>query len=252
MLVFRLDVQLVTFIIIMDKIAANNHFVAMRKEIKKAKAMVSGNLIRKINKLKQEKDKLEDELQKSKIDDKVDRILNEIKLLKIIDSYEISKHATVRPDPKEWNKVINDSKATPEQILEARIITKNNVQKCIMKFRSDCIDCDEWLNEYIEYREKKRDLTKVTKPFKRKDKRSENDKRDKPRINNKKDNFSDRFSKKSRDFNKHESKGKKEQVKFEDKSDKLHPSWEIKKKEKERLKAALSDTSKQSRKIIFQ
>lgn len=227
----------------MDKIAANNHFVTMRKEIKKAKAMVSGNLIRKINKLKQEKEKLEDEAQK-KIDDKIDKVLKEIKLLKTIDAYEAAKHGTIRPDPKIWEKVICDSKATAEQILEARILTKNNVQKCITKFRSDCKDCDEWFSEYIEYREKKRELTEATKPFKRKEKKSKNEK-NRPKTE-KKENFSEHSKANHRIATKFDEKKRKDQTET------LHPSWESKRKEKELLKAALSGTIEQPRRITFQ
>lgn len=227
----------------MDKIAANNHFVSMRKEIKKAKAMVSGNLIRKINKLKQEKEKLEDQAQRKKIDDKIDKVLREIKLLKTIDAYEVAKHGTIRPDPKVWEKLICDSKATAEQILEARILTKNNVQKCITKFRSDCRDCDEWFSEYIEYREKKRELTEATKPFKRKEKRSKNE--NSRSKTEKKENFSEHSKAKHRGATKLDGK------KATDQAETLHPSWESKRKEKELLKAALSGTIEQPKRITF-
>lgn len=145
----------------MDKIAANNHFVTMNKEIKKAKAMVAGNLIRKINKLKSEKEKFhEDKARIEKIDKKVENILADTKRLKHLDSQEIAKLATLKPEIKLWNKIVEDSKVNAENRLIARVITKNNVQKQVSKFRNDHKDCDEWINEYIEYKEKKRQLTK--------------------------------------------------------------------------------------------
>lgn len=153
----------------MDKIAANNHFVTLRKEVKKAKAMVCGNLIRKITKLRKEEEKLEDEKLIAKIQGKIANILNEIKLIKTIDSYLVAKNATLRPDPSQWDKVISDCKVTVEERAMARLIVKNNVQKQVLKFRGDHKDCDEWLNEYIEFREKKRELKEMnTKTFKRK------------------------------------------------------------------------------------
>ena len=45
----------------MDKMAANNYLTKLRKEIKKAKAMVGGNLTRKIKELNKEKEKVEQE-----------------------------------------------------------------------------------------------------------------------------------------------------------------------------------------------
>lgn len=142
----------------MDKIAANNHFVLLRKEVKKAKAMVSGNLIRKVNKLKEEKSKLEDETQIKKIDDKIEGLLEELRQLKTLDTYIVGKLATLKPDPKHWDKTICDSKATHEERCIARVISKNNIKKQVAKFRSDHKDCDEWINEYIEFREKKKEI----------------------------------------------------------------------------------------------
>lgn len=142
----------------MDKIAANNHLVQMRKEIKKAKAMVSGNLIRKMAKLKKEKERTEDEKHVSKIDDKIERIFSETRLIKSLDADQISKRVTLKPDAKYWNDVIDNSKSTDEERLQARIISKNNIWKQVSKFREENKECDEWLEEYFEYREKKKDI----------------------------------------------------------------------------------------------
>lgn len=237
----------------MDKIAANNHFVALKKEIKKAKAMVSGNLIRKISKNKLEKEKIEDDEMRKKIDNKNSTILDDIKLIKTLDSYKIAKLATLKPDPKAWDKLISDSKATPEMRLIARIICKNNVQKRVAQFRSDNPECDEWLEEYIEYREKKRQLVETEKPkFKRKpkpenekDKISKKNNSTKPQLKQKKP---DRRRIAKNDPEENESKTK--EAKEDDES--LHPSWASKKKEKELLQAALSGEMSRPKRVVFE
>lgn len=144
----------------MDKIAANNHFVNMRKEIKKAKAFVAKNLIGKIREIKKEKEKLTDcdDTKIVKLDNKIETILNEIKLIKSLDLYSIAKQATLKPDRDLWKKMIGDSKATTEERLTARVIAKKNILDKVDQFRSNYKDCDEWLNEYIEYREKKKSI----------------------------------------------------------------------------------------------
>lgn len=154
----------------MDKRAANDHLVMLQKEIKNAKSMVSGNLIRKISKLKQEADKLSDQEQKEKIEQKIEKIYEELKLLKKLDGYTIAKKATINPNIEQWQKIISHSKATPDDRLTGRVILKNRVQKQVAKFRSDHKDCDEWFNEYIEFREKKRELLTTTKPIKKRKK----------------------------------------------------------------------------------
>lgn len=141
----------------MDKLAANNHFVVMKKEIKKAKSMVSGNLIRKIRELKESKQKVKDQNLEKKLDSKIENVLNQIKVLKSLDPYSVAKQATLKPDIKMWTKLIEDAKVTTEERLIARVIAKNNIQKQVNKFRQEN-QCDEWINEYIEYREKKKEL----------------------------------------------------------------------------------------------
>jgi len=144
----------------MDKIAANNHFVTMRKEIKKAKAMVCGNLVRKINKCKQERDRTQDEDKHKKLDRRISNLHDEIKLLKTLDAYTIAKAATLKHEPEYWAKLVSHPKASIQERLTGRVVTKNNVQKQIHTFRSGHIDCDEWLEQYIEFREKKKELKK--------------------------------------------------------------------------------------------
>lgn len=143
----------------MDKIATNNFIVCLRKDVKAAKAMVAGNLTRKIVQLKEELEKTDHEVQRAKIEAKIERIHSEIKMLKTIDNYLICKDAMLQVDAKYWNNKIGDSKAQPEECLKARVICKARVQKQIQNFRSQHADCDEWLNEYFEFREKKKELT---------------------------------------------------------------------------------------------
>lgn len=246
----------------MDKIAANNHFVVLRKEIKKAKAMVSGNLIRKINKHKQDKEKVLDEEQVNKIDNKIEHILGQIKLLKTLDSYEIAKKATLNTDINHWNKVVSDSKAKSEDTLIARVIIKNNVQKQVAKFRDDYKDCDEWLNEYIEYRERKKELEASAKGSRWKYKPDKN--KVGRKNNNKKADQSKKTKRKDQELNvkpksieKNFNKIARKPNHFRDTEvESLHPSWECKRREKELasrelLKAALSGQVKQSKKIIL-
>lgn len=244
----------------MDKIAANNHFVTLKKEIKKAKAMVSGNLVRKINKLKQDKEKIEVEEQIKKMDSKIEHVHNEIKLLKTIDSYAIAKKATCNIDLVFWNKLISDSKAKSEDILTARVITKNNVQKQVAKFRNDHKDCDEWLSEYIEYREKKRELISSTR-------RSFKPDKSKKAFGTKKEGGKRRHTERSVDLDRkplNPNSRRKPEKRFFEKRDEgergnhndtqlesLHPSWESKRKEKELLKAAFSGQIKQPNKMVF-
>lgn len=142
----------------MDKVAANNHFVAMRKEVKKAKSMVAGNIIRKITKLRKELEKQQDESQADRLGKKIEKLLNDVKSLKEIDTYEISKKATLQPDSDYWNRVISDCKALNEDVLTAKVISKNNVRNRVLKFLSDNKDYSEWLDEYIEFREKKKKI----------------------------------------------------------------------------------------------
>lgn len=153
----------------MDKIAANNHFVDMMKEVKNAKAMVAGNLMRKMKNLKADLE-TNDDLTKSKITNKVDQLYEDSKRLKHIDNYVIAKRATLQSDKGYWSKVLSDSKSSSQDRLTARIILKNNIQRRISQFKNENKDCDEWLEEYIEYREKKKDL-QFTKSVKHKGKR---------------------------------------------------------------------------------
>lgn len=178
----------------MDKIAANNHFVSMQKEIKKAKAMVSGNLIRRINKLKEDRDRHpDDENHVSKVNGKIDKILTDVKLLKKIDPYLIAKSATLKPDHNHWDRLMNDCNASAEDVLIAKVICKNNISKQVNKFRNDHKDCDEWLNEYIEYREKKKEILKQDfKPTKKK-----NQSKDKKFTKHEKRNDNRKFGKKT-------------------------------------------------------
>lgn len=247
----------------MDKIAANNHFVTLRKELKKAKAMVTGNLVRKINKLKQDKEEINDEEQIKKVDNKIERIHDEIKLLKTIDSYEIAKKATRNTDLVYWNKLISDSKAKTEDILTARVITKNNVQKQVAKFRNDHKDYDEWLNEYIEYREKKRELISTPRQSFKPDK----SKRFEKTFGTKREGRKGRDSERSVDLDRkplNPNSRRKSEKRFSEKGiedekgndnktqlESLHPSWESKRKEKELLKAAFSGQIKQPNKVVF-
>lgn len=219
----------------MDKIAANNHFVILKKEIKKAKAMVSGKLIRRIKELKKEIDGAEDETKVSKIQSKIGIIHGEIKLLKTLDSYPIAKQATLRPNKEHWNKLASHSKATPGERLTALVICKNNIQKQVSKFRDEHKDCDEWLEEYIEYREKKNELVKPRKQYK----------------NGKKTILL--RPKESRKTSKQSDVEKPiDRSKQSDEEDTLHPSWESKRKEKELLKAAFSGKIEQPKRITFE
>jgi hypothetical protein len=142
----------------MDKIAANNLIVDLRTDIKAAKAMVAGNFARKIKELKKAMEKNDDSVKREKAEKKIEKLHRDIKLLKTIDPYLISKNAILKPDPKHWTNVIGDSKASEETILMARVISKGRIQKKVAEFRSGHKDCDEWLEEYFEYREKKRTL----------------------------------------------------------------------------------------------
>lgn len=143
----------------MDKRAANDHLVALQKDIKSAKAMVAGNLIRKVKKLKEEKETLAGDSEKvRKIDTKVERTLEEVKLLKSLDSYTIAKQATLQSEPKHWKKLIDNEKASMEDRLTALVATKTKVNNRVAQFRSDNKDCDEWLTEYFEFREGSKEL----------------------------------------------------------------------------------------------
>lgn len=238
----------------MDKIATNNYIVALRKEVKNAKNMVAGNLIRKINKLKQEKEKTEDEAQQKKLDDKIENIYSETKLIKTLDVYPICKKVTLKPDTKYWNNVIGDTKSTAEDRLSARIICKNNVQKRVANFRNDHKDCDEWLEEYFEFREKKKELEMVPKKARREQRPS--DRADGDELNeshghrNNRHTFTNKgarqYREKSSNFNDESDTSKKVQE-----SEQLHPSWASKKREKELLKAALSGQVQQGRRIVL-
>lgn len=241
----------------MDKIAANNHFVVLRKEIKKAKAMVAGKLIRKIKEQKKESEGVEDEVKSGKIRNKIDAIYEEIRLLKTLDSYPIAKQATMKPGKEHWDKLASHSKASPEERLSALVICKNNVQKQVSKFRDDHKDCDEWLEEYIEYREKKNELVNPSKRHK------------KGTRNGPKKAVVTQESARPQKQNKskgapkpiHKGQGEKSQSKngmsaskdITAQNDKeiLHPSWESKRKEKELLKAALSGQAGRPKKVIF-
>lgn len=239
----------------MDKIAANNHFVVLRKEIKKSKAMVAGNLVRKLNAHKQSKDRIDDSERIEKIDVKIERIFDDIKLLKKIDSFEIAKKATCKTDLEYWGKLINDSKAKNEDILTARVIVKSNIQKQVAKFRNDHKDCDEWLNEYIEYREKKKELLVSSKRLDRRrlspeerGRRFVNNQQGAKKRNEKFDQYSDKKSSVPNRRKKLDKRTAEKWVNEEEKkklgdsmqSESLHPSWESKRKEKELLKAAFN------------
>lgn len=147
----------------MDKIAANNQFTKLRKEIKKAKAMLGGHFVRKIKELNKEKEKAQNESQIEKINARIKHKYDELKMIKDLDWYIVAKDATLKPDFDYWNKLISDLKKPVEERLEARVICKNNLKKQIQTFRSERPELDEWINEYIEYREKKKDIVEHMK-----------------------------------------------------------------------------------------
>lgn len=226
--------------------------------------MVAGNFVRKLNKHKQDKIKIGDEEQIKKIDAKIERVHDDIKLLKKINSYEIAKKATCKTDLEYWNKLISDCKAKREDILTARVIIKNNIQKQVAKFRNDHKDCDEWLNEYIEYREKKRELMaspkeRVGRKFKNKEKKfihRKGAKKIDENVDHRDDDRKPLGSDSKRQFDKasHEKLGKEEEKerRSDDTQTKpLHPSWESKRREKELLKAAFSGQIQPTKKLVF-
>lgn len=230
----------------MDKIAANNYFVSLQKEVKKAKAMVSGNLIRKISKLEEEKAKAKDDDSTNKIKAKIEHIVNDIKLLKTLDLYQIAKQATLQPDRNVWQKMIGDSKAAASDILTARVICKNNVLKQVSKFRDDYKECDEWLPEYIEYREKKKE---IVEPSSKKSKKPNRDNKSKPVDKRKKQPQHDKQqfkNTKRKEFSKPS-----ETIVDDEDSETLHPSWASKRKQKELLKAALTGATEGPKRIKF-
>lgn len=149
----------------MDKIATNNFIVVLRKDVKNAKAMVAGNLVRKIKEIRKASEKEgvkdEDASKKNQVVEKINKVHSDIKQLKELDTYQICKKAIIKHDADHWKRMISDSKASKEDILTARVISKGKVQKEVAKFRSDHPDCDEWLEEYFEFREKKRQLTEA-------------------------------------------------------------------------------------------
>lgn len=218
--------------------------------------MVAGNLIRKINKLKQEKEKAPDD-DKKKIDEKIEKIYSETKLLKTLDPYPICKKVTLKPSTKYWNDVISNTKSTSEDRLSARIMCKNNVQKQVAKFKTDHKDCDEWLEEYFEYREKKKELETSARTMKKKLK---TEKKPAKVDSEKKSKFHKQsHTNKSRDVsqklkgqqNTSYEESAKSNSSQDNEEDSLHPSWASKRKEKKLLKAALSGQIPQPRRIIL-
>ena len=227
----------------MDKIATNNFIVVLRKDVKNAKVMVAGNLVRKIKELKKvlEKETAADATQKSKIDAKITKIQGEIKSLKDLDSYIICKKVMLKPDPKYWKDLVSDSRAGTDECLRARVICKGKVQKEVAKFRSDHPDCDEWLEEYFEFREKKRELTEAkVKEGKRKKKlrRDNNEMQDKPKqIKARRSRANSGVKDQRENQNRLLKPGRRNPE-----LDQLHPSWASKRREKELIKQALSKT----------
>lgn len=234
----------------MDKVAANNHFVSMRKEVKKAKAMVAQKLIRKISKLKQEKEKATDDAEKQKIDSKIEKVYGETKIVKVLDSYNISKQATLKPGADVWNKVVDTSQSSEERLI-ALVICKNNIQRRVKTFREDNKDLDEWINEYIEYREKKREIKEGTgRISKRQSKAKSASKSDKAsqkhikaeRTKTKPNKYSDSGSRTRRQPSLDSSQGDadvEDKVKKAHDHEHLHPSWDAKRREKDMVKMAL-------------
>lgn len=241
----------------MDKIAANDYFVALRKEAKKAKAMVAGNLIRKMAKLKEDKESAVD-AQKERLELKIERLYCEIKLLKNLDLYEVCKQATLKPGTNPWHKVLAKTQSSPEERLMARLICKNNIQRQVKTFREENTDLDEWINEYIEYREKKREIkgqvglqSKKQSPNKlaRTKYLDDSSRIGVPKSGNTTERKSTKVSKKGQGRQGSSisetptlDSGSKQEC------DRLHPSWDAKRKEKNLVKMALEGQFK-SRKI---
>lgn len=231
----------------MDKIAANNHFVSLRKEAKKAKAMVAGNLIRKINKLKQEKEKATDDAQKDKIKSKIERIYSETKLLKGLDLYEVCKEATLKSGTEIWDKILAKTQSTPEERLKARLICKNSIQKRVKTFREENTDLDEWIDEYIEYREKKREIKEHAgllpkTPQRLPTGKSNSFSNDKTKAHGKKPGMRKVNDNKPRhrvDSSSMDSETSGTKLSTELESEQLHPSWDAKRKQKNVVKMAL-------------
>lgn len=233
----------------MDKVAANNHFVSMRKEVKKAKAMVAQKLIRKISKLKQEREKATDDSDKQRIESKIAKVLSDTKLLKQLDPYNISKQATLKPGADVWTRVLDASQSTGEERLIARVICKNNIQKRVKTFREENQDLDEWINEYIEYREKKREIKEETGVVSKLRRKSISNKSDSvfnghSKTDKRKSNLEMRSRGNSRTRGR-SNIGSKEgaDAKIKEKEagydEPLHPSWDAKRKEKDLVRMAL-------------
>lgn len=142
----------------MDKIAANNYFTKLRKEIKKSKAMVCGNLVRKIKELNKEKEKTQDEVTDKKLDAKIEKLQQQIKITKSLDWYEVAKDVTMKPNFDTWANLVCSSQTDLKLNAKARIVSKNNIKKLVTSFRSERTDLDEWLEEYLEFRETKKDI----------------------------------------------------------------------------------------------
>jgi len=91
----------------MDNITANNRFVALKREIKKAKAkvMVCSKLIRKIGRHKLDRDIStdEDEAKLKKIEGKIAILFEDTRLLKALSSYSVGKQATAEAESKLWD-----------------------------------------------------------------------------------------------------------------------------------------------------
>ena len=142
----------------MDKVAVNNLLTSLKKEIKKSKGMVAQRIVRKIKELKKQRENVEDEAQLQQIEKAIDRHHSDIKLLKSLDPYLISKKAILRLDSNEWKKMINNAKFKKEDQLCAQIVTKNTFRSKLDTFVKERPDMSEWIEEYFSFREKKKEI----------------------------------------------------------------------------------------------
>ncbi|XP_052792430.1 serum response factor-binding protein 1-like [Mya arenaria] len=118
-----------------DKVALNNKVVNMRSVVQRAKLYVINDLTKKMKKLRNKKGSDE---QKEKNSQKADRLVEEMKIIKILRPDYISKYAL--GSTEKFSNLVMKPSTTMEQRALARLSEQKFIQEKVNGFRSEHAD----------------------------------------------------------------------------------------------------------------
>merc|ERR1711972_248383 len=138
----------------LDKITFNNQLVCMRKAVTAAKTKVTRQLIRHVKRLRETLAKGETK----KNNNKLDKILDELKEIKHLEKDEISKFAIV--NTKSFSEGMNNMNLTSRDRCLLRISTNKQITDVVEKFRKKYPEWESQVPFIIKVLGIKRQVTK--------------------------------------------------------------------------------------------